>query len=62
MRRLIDIPARLLSVETMDQFVAVFSLVRIQVTKVKVKDGAEFGRHFCSEVKIFAFFSQIGRF
>ena len=23
-----------------------------QVTKVKVKDGREFGRHFCSEVKM----------
>ena len=22
----------------------------LQVTKVEVKDGAEFGRHFCSEV------------
>ena len=22
----------------------------LQVTKVNVKDGAEFGRHFCSEV------------
>lgn len=23
---------------------------KLQVTKVKVKDGTEFGRHFCSEV------------
>ena len=54
----------LLSFETVDKF-AVFLLVHIQVTKVKVKDGSEFGRHFCSEVQtiIFTFLiCEIGGF